>query len=228
MQPDWLLPIASLQVWALTSVTPLTGENWVDNIFRPDHPVVRGQEPAVNVRWIDQDYLPTMQSPLVAGRNITVADRANPYVGLISERTAREAFPGENPIGRTISDLIPDDRHPLTVIGVVADARINGLKDNAAMVYLPYWASGRTSRSAWRRCWTRDNDNRTALGPQSLLSNACHGSVRGGRQRTAAPDCRHDSGDCTGPARCINRPDAGIEDGVGVNHGRPITQGVQQ
>ena len=28
----------------------------------------------------------------------------------------------------------------MTVIGVVADAHINGLKDDAAMVYLPYWA----------------------------------------------------------------------------------------
>jgi hypothetical protein len=81
-----------------------------------------------------------MRSPLVAGRNITDADRANPYVALISERTAREGFPGENPIGRKIADLVPDDKHPITVIGVVADARINGLKDNAAMVYLPYWA----------------------------------------------------------------------------------------
>ena len=125
---------------ALTSVTPLTGENWVDNISRPDHPVVHGQEPAVNVRWINTDYLPTMQSQLIAGRNIITADRANPYVALVSERTAREAFPGENPIGRKISDLVPDDHHTLTVIGVVADARINGLKDNAAMVYLPYWA----------------------------------------------------------------------------------------
>jgi ABC-type antimicrobial peptide transport system permease subunit len=26
------------------------------------------------------------------------------------------------------------------VIGIVADGRINGLKDNAAMVYMPYWA----------------------------------------------------------------------------------------
>jgi MacB-like periplasmic core domain len=81
-----------------------------------------------------------MLSPLVAGRNITAADRANPYVALISERTARESFPGENPIGRKISDLVPDDKTTLTVIGVVADARINGLKDHAAMVYLPYWA----------------------------------------------------------------------------------------
>ena len=132
--------LPGVQSVALTSVMPLTGENWVDNIFRPDHPVQHGQEPAVNVRWINPAYLPTMQSPLVAGRNITASDRANPYVALISERTAREAFPGENPIGRRISDLVPDDRHTLTVIGIVADARINGLKDSAAMVYLPYWA----------------------------------------------------------------------------------------
>jgi predicted permease len=132
--------LPGVQSVALTSVAPLTGETWVDNLSRPDHPLPAGQEPAINVRWINPDYLPTMQSPLIAGRNITDADRANPYVALISERTAREGFPGENPIGRKITDLVPDDKHPITVIGVVADARINGLKDNAAMVYLPYWA----------------------------------------------------------------------------------------
>jgi predicted permease len=135
-----LSQLPGVQSVALTSVTPLTGETWVDNVFRPDHPVPAGKEPPINVRWINADYLPTMRSPLVAGRNIAAADRANPYVALISERTAREAFPGENPIGRKISDIVPDDKHAVTVIGVVADAHINGLKDNAAMVYLPYWA----------------------------------------------------------------------------------------
>jgi predicted permease len=132
--------LPGVQSVALTSVTPLTGETWVDTLSRPDHPVAAGKEPAINVRWINPAYLPTMQSPLVAGRNIAADDRANPYVALISERTAREAFPGENPIGRKISEIVPDDKHAVTVIGVVADARINGLKDNAAMVYLPYWA----------------------------------------------------------------------------------------
>ena len=94
----------------------------------------------INLRWINQNYLATMQIPLIAGRNLSAADRANPYVALISERTAREAFPGENPIGRKISDMVPDDEHFVTVIGVVADTRINGLKDTAAMVYMPYWA----------------------------------------------------------------------------------------
>ena len=143
--------LPGVQSIALTSVAPLTGETWVDNLFRPDHPVPAGHEPAINVRWINPDYLTTMQSRIVEGRNITAADRANRDVALISERTAREGFPGENPVGRKISDLVPDDKHavtdfvadkkhPITVIGVVADTRINGLKDNAAMVYLPYWA----------------------------------------------------------------------------------------
>src|SRR6202034_190494 len=136
-----------------TSVAPLTGETWVDSLIRPDHPVPAGQEPAINVRWINPDYLSTMRSQLVAGRNITEADRNNPYVALISERTAREGFPGENPIGRKISDIVPNenpiarkasditpDDQAVTIIGVVANTRINGLKDDAAMVYLPYWA----------------------------------------------------------------------------------------
>jgi predicted permease len=135
-----LSQLPGVQSVALTSVAPLTGETWVDNISRPDHPVPAGQEPRINVRWINPDYLSTMQIPLVSGRNLTAADRANPYVALISERTAHEAFPGENPVGKKIDALVPDDSHPTTVIGVVADTRINGLKDTAAMVYAPYWA----------------------------------------------------------------------------------------
>lgn len=137
-----LQQLPGVQSVGLTSVAPLTGETWVDNLSRPDHPVPAGKEPLINVRWIDPEYLPTMHGSLVAGRNFTADDRANPFVALISERTAREGFPGENPVGRKITHVVPDPDNdkPITVIGVVADARINGLKDDAAMVYMPYWA----------------------------------------------------------------------------------------
>jgi predicted permease len=134
-----LRQLPGVQSVALTSAAPLTGETWVDALVRPDHPVPDGQKPFINVRWISPDYLSTMGIPLVAGRDIAEADRANPFVALISERVAREGFAGENPIGHTISDIVPDGQHGLTVVGVVADAHINGLKNNAAVVYLPYW-----------------------------------------------------------------------------------------
>jgi predicted permease len=131
--------LPGVQSVAITSATPLTGETWIDNLSRPDHPVPRAEQPRVNVRFISQDYLPTMQIPLVSGRNIAASDRANPYVALISERIARESFSGEDPLGKKIDQIDPDDNHPLTIIGVVADTRVNGLKDTAAMVYAPYW-----------------------------------------------------------------------------------------
>jgi predicted permease len=135
-----LSQLPGVQSVAMTSATPMTGETWVNYLERPDHPLPMAQLPLVNVRWINAEYLATMRIPLVAGRNLTATDRANPLVALISEKTAREAFPGENPIGRAISNLVPDTDRPVTVIGVVADTHINGLKDDAAMLYAPYWA----------------------------------------------------------------------------------------
>ena len=125
---------------ALTSVMPLTGETWVDRLERPDHPVRPADAPPINVRWINADYTATMRVPLISGRALSLSDRGNPYLAMISERTASEGFSGENPLGRTIAGIIPDDKHPVTVIGVVANTRINGLKDSSAMVYMPYWA----------------------------------------------------------------------------------------
>jgi predicted permease len=54
---------------------------------------------------------------------------------ILSERTAQAAFPGENPLGRTIRHW----GYVYTVIGIAADARINDLKRNVAIFYLPYW-----------------------------------------------------------------------------------------
>ncbi len=131
--------LPGVQSVALTSVMPLTGETWVDTLTRPDHPVPPADAPPINVRWINPAYLATMHVPIIAGRGFTASDRGNPYLAVLSERTVHEAFPGEDPIGRTIDSIIPDDKHPITVIGVAANTRINGLKDSSAMVYMPYW-----------------------------------------------------------------------------------------
>jgi predicted permease len=135
-----LRQLPGVQSATITSAAPLTGETWVDSLQRPDHPVPPADQLPINVRWIDQEYLRTMQIPLLAGRNFTADDRANPMVALISERTARDGFAGENPIGKELGNLVPDAPTGARVIGVVADTRINGLRDQAAMVYIPYWA----------------------------------------------------------------------------------------
>jgi predicted permease len=122
---------------SVTNNMPLTGQTWVDEINRPDHPFANGHGPLINLRWTDPQYLPTMGVSLVAGRNFTPADRSNPYVALISEQAAREGFPGEDPVGKKLSNIVPDYDKDVTIVGVVANTRVNGLKDTANMVYLP-------------------------------------------------------------------------------------------
>jgi predicted permease len=132
---DKLRTLPGVESVALTSVMPLTGDMSVDALERPDHPVPEGQVPMANRRFISPGYLGAMGIPLLAGRDFENGDRGNRRVVLLSEKAARSAWPDSNPVGRTI-------RHwgrIYTVVGVTADARINDLKRDVAVFYLPYW-----------------------------------------------------------------------------------------
>ena len=88
------------------------------------------------MRWISPSYLDTLRIPLIEGRNLQPSDRDHPTNALISQQMARATWPGEDPLGKTFTT---GDTDKYTVVGVVADARINNLKKTANMVYLPYW-----------------------------------------------------------------------------------------
>lgn len=131
-----LAQIPGVQSVASTSETPMGGETWINLIQRPDHPLPDAQTPDANIRWISPSYAATLRIPLVAGRDLTGADRNHPTNALISEKAARAIWPGTSPIGHTFK--MGDDT-VYTVVGVLADARINDLQSTANMIYLPYW-----------------------------------------------------------------------------------------
>lgn len=120
---------------AATSALPLSGEMSVDGLVRPDHPVPQALRPMANRRFISPGYFAAMGIPLVAGRDFTDQDRANPRVAILSQKAAAAAFPGEDPLGHK---LLHWDR-TYTIVGISADARINDLRHDSAVYYLPHW-----------------------------------------------------------------------------------------
>ena len=134
---------------AVTSQMPLTGEIWVNGIERPEHPLPPEQEPNANMRWVSPEFASTLNIPLLSGRDLAAADRNHPKNVLISQQTALAAWPGEDPIGKTFQSGPTRD---YTVVGIVANARVNDLKQTANMVYVPYWESAVESflSCAWR------------------------------------------------------------------------------
>lgn len=89
---------------------------------------------------IDAGYFDTMGIPVLAGREFTAADTAAaPKVAIVSERIARDHFPGGPgaSLGRRVR--LCDDCEWLAVVGVVADIRQRSLdQDVKPMIYAPF------------------------------------------------------------------------------------------
>jgi predicted permease len=122
----------------LTSLLPLTGDQWIDMVRIAGDARPEMQLPTEHFRWISPGYLEAIHLPLIAGRYLTDSDEGKSYA-LISELTARTLWPGTNPVGRQFIRAVSTEA-PFTVIGVVKDARTISLASpDPMMVYMPYW-----------------------------------------------------------------------------------------
>jgi predicted permease len=91
---------------------------------------------------IDAGYFATMGIPVLAGREFTAQDTdAAPKVAILSERVARESFPGgpREAIGRRVRVTVLESSDWMTVVGVVADIHQRGLVgDVQPLIYAPF------------------------------------------------------------------------------------------
>jgi predicted permease len=142
----------------LVSRLPLAGEAWVDVISLPgDHRPVM-ERPMAPYRFVSPDYFQTVGIPLRQGRELNESDR-NTHAVLVSERTARRVWPGQNPIGKQFRRG-DESKPPQEVVGVVGDIRGSSLQEEPTlMVYVPYWSEPRNEASFTIR---------TAMDPHSL------------------------------------------------------------
>jgi putative ABC transport system permease protein len=102
------------------------------------------QNPIVNLEPVTPGYFETLGFTLVAGRTFAESDTERaPRVAIVSERLARQLWPGELAVGKRIlpPGIPPDEQgRPrwATVVGVVGDARYRGLTDMRFDLYVPH------------------------------------------------------------------------------------------
>ena len=111
----------------LTDRVPLTGGN------TPAPVAVMGkslppmsERPIANRHLVSPRYFQTLGIPIRAGRDFDERDSSRvPHVVIVNETFARQHFPGEDPIGRTL--VTGMGQLPSQIIGVVADVRSTNL-----------------------------------------------------------------------------------------------------
>ena len=109
-------------------------------------PPASGHTPAAAFQAVSANYFETMRVPLVAGRPLEERDNADaPQVAVVSQRLAREWWPGASPLGRRIRIGDPGRARPwVTIVGVAGDVMYS-VFDRAPhpTLYVPYSQSPR-------------------------------------------------------------------------------------
>ncbi len=89
------------------------------------------EAPDVDAYFVTPGYFDTMRIPMIKGRGFTEADAAvaaSAPVAVISESTAKQNWPDENPLGKAIQLGGRHENKPWAVIvGIVGDVRQTGL-----------------------------------------------------------------------------------------------------
>ena len=177
---DRLSAAPGVALAAIDSQAPLVGTGGSNGLIPEGRPL--GMESIIDSRshFVSPDYFRVLRIPVTEGRGFEPTDLRNaPLVMIVNETLAREAFPGESPIGRRITccEGEPDDPRWKTVVGVVADVRSGGpAQQSRPEFYLPV---AQIPGEAWS--WvqnTMDLMVRPAAGDAAALAGVIRSTVR--------------------------------------------------
>jgi putative ABC transport system permease protein len=123
---------------------PLSADGVKTSFEIDGRPIKPSERPVTTVHIVDRDYFHTLGIPLLSGRGFSAQDdgaEAAPIV-IISQKLAKQFFPGEEAIGKRIKPGIStgNSEAPMRlVVGVVGDVKSEGLSAaTIAESYVPY------------------------------------------------------------------------------------------
>jgi predicted permease len=124
---------------------------------------------SVGLNIVGPGYFKTIETPILLGRDFTLADQPGaPKVAIINEAAAHDYFGVTNPMGRRIS--IPGwvgDASWLEIVGLVKDARQHDLREQPApMAYVPLFQSAAVSGVTF--------EIRTEMNPSATAAAVLH------------------------------------------------------
>jgi putative ABC transport system permease protein len=133
--------VPGIQSAALVRAVPFSG-NWGNTQYLVEGrtPPKKGTEPLTRYHIVTPDSFKTLRIPLLRGRDFTDRDDLTaPHVAIVNETFARNAFAGEDPIGRRVTS--PDAGPlPLTIVGVVGDAKhLSSTEPAQPQLYVPHY-----------------------------------------------------------------------------------------
>jgi predicted permease len=134
--------IAGVESVAHARMIPLQGSGFGLGSLRVDGAAGSRSDGRFTADWdvVSPGYFETIKMPIVEGRTFSTADREGaPWVAIINETLARQAWPGQSALGRTVMQRLDgDEERPLLIVGIARDAKYRYISSaNAPFIYVP-------------------------------------------------------------------------------------------
>ncbi len=115
---------------AASVVVPLSGSSWQQDYEIPGYADARPHVYHSFENWVTPGYFESLGTSLILGRNLEPRDSPKAvHVAVVNQAFATSAFGSSNPIGRQLYEK--EKKDPITIVGVVGDARYRTLRDDA-------------------------------------------------------------------------------------------------
>jgi predicted permease len=124
-----LRSISGVESAGITEAIPMGGATEAGVMRIVSRPVRKGDRPPiVNYTVISPGLFSALGTPILVGRDVLDSDILTaPAVTVINRALARQYWPSEDPIGKQV--LVPSQRVPATIVGIVADLKHSSLRD---------------------------------------------------------------------------------------------------
>lgn len=133
--------LPGVEAASLGAVVPLNGGFGMNFVAKIEgHAPQPGEDLTLDFNIVSPDYFRTMKVPLVQGREFLPSDTASSAkVAIINETAARRFWPGQDPVGRRLSDARSFfDTELKEIVGVVKDSKYRLLSEEIQpTVYVP-------------------------------------------------------------------------------------------
>lgn len=121
---DALSRLPGVKSIAYVSYPPMSGSTWTETI---ETPISRGEQ-QIYMNSISSGYFSTLKVPMLAGRDFQWSDNTSSGLKIIlSDGAAKKLFPGQNPIGQSVSM----SKKNYQVVAVVGDIHYASLRREA-------------------------------------------------------------------------------------------------
>jgi predicted permease len=139
-----------IEAAAASVITPMSNSVWNSLITVPGYEASE-RDRIANFNRVTPDYFKVMSTPILAGRDIAPADSLNaPKIALVNEAFAKKYLKGQDPLGKIFSHDSARLASPTQIIGLVADAKYNSLREPVPPTMYVAWDQTDTIASVAR------------------------------------------------------------------------------